>query len=199
MSIPKFNNVPNKLIITEDGREVFEARDATVCIPVIAFDKNNDIYILLSRRGIGTPNYQHHINLVCGYLDYNESLDDAARRELWEEVGLNVQDIPKENILYNIQEMPWELKSKPDHSKQNVTARFGLVLKYDKVEDFPVLSIEYCEKDEVTEARWYTHEEALTLVSSEEDCDPLVVDKWAFNHYELYRRWVEKVKSFNFN
>lgn len=195
MEKPVFNNVENECTRTEDGREVFLARDCAISVPVSVMDSEGNLFVLVSKRGEDTPNYQFHINLVCGYLDRNETLVEAAKRELWEEVGLHVDAIPKENIIYDIDQLPWAIGDKSFTGKQNVTMRFGLLAKFDSVEDFPKLTIENAMEGEVLTAEWVSHEEAMKFLEATEETDPHTQDVWAFNHHKVFREWVDKIDS----
>lgn len=193
MEKPVFNNTPNECVKTEDGRTVFLSRSPAIAIPVMAMDSEDQLYVLLSRRGTGTPDFKHHYNFVCGYVDYDETVQGAVKRELWEEVGLNVDAIPDKNVIYGIQDLPWAMNSTPDNSKQNITLRFGLFLQYETEDELPSLSTEYCEPNEVSEVVWVTVEEALNILPSNSKADPLKEKVWAFNHYDVCREWLDLV------
>lgn len=121
---PIFNNVENECHHLKGGRLVFLSPSPAVCVPVTAVTEDGNIHVLISRRGSGTPNYKHSYNLVCGYLDHKEEVQEAAKRELWEEVGLHVDAIKEENIIYSIDQLPWAINSAKDTS--NLSLRFGL-------------------------------------------------------------------------
>lgn len=194
MTNPVFNNKENEFTKTEDGRPIFISRSIAVCVPVTAQTSDGKIYDLISQRGSGTPNYQYHYNLVCGYLDHNEDLHEAARRELFEETGLDVSAIPKQNVIYNIEQRAWSEKSKPDHGMQNVTMRYGLYLKFDNVSQLPMLSNEHCEENEVIESLWIERKQGLRIPARSDGIDPQSEKVWAFNHFDVYREWIDKVQ-----
>lgn len=194
MNKPVFKNRENEQTKTEDGRTIFLSRSCAICVPVAARDSSGQLYLLLSRRGENTPNFQHAYNHVCGYLDYNETLEEAAKRELWEEVGLNVDALEKEKVLYPIETSPWSINSKPEGSVQNVTIRFGLFFECETKSDLPQLSTDYCEEGEVSEAVWLEYEEALKIISFD-GTDPLKEKQWAFNHFDICREWLDKINN----
>lgn len=74
------------------------------------------LYILISKRGSGTPNYQGYWNCPCGYLDYNETTAEACSREIAEETNLNVN--PKNLFLFDFTDKP------EDSESQNITFNY---------------------------------------------------------------------------
>jgi 8-oxo-dGTP pyrophosphatase MutT (NUDIX family) len=193
MEKPIFKNKENEFVELKDGRWVHLSRSPSICVPILAQTSDGSLYALISQRGSGTPNYQYHYNMVCGYLDYDEDFYEAVKRELWEEAGLNAEAIPKEDILYSIEQLPWAIKSTPNGA-QNVTHRYGFFFKVDTKEDLPNLSIDYCEPNEVIESIWVTHEEAMLISDNKNnELNPEKERVWAFNHHEVYREWFDKV------
>ena len=57
----------------------FSRSNAVVCV-TFAKDLDGIVYVLASDRGEGTPDpeFVGAWNLVCGYLDFNETLEEAA-------------------------------------------------------------------------------------------------------------------------
>lgn len=192
---PSFKNRENECTKTEDGRTVFLSRSNAVCVPVTAILSNGEMYVLMSRRGEGTPDYQHHFNLVCGYLDNDETLAEAAIREVWEETGFYTEAVDKSHVIFDIKKMPWDIGDNPKPgTRQNITHRFGFIFKINTLNDLPPLTTDNCEKGEVSEVVWMNHKDVLNILSSNEKGDPKLYNIWAFNHYDLYRIWAEKVK-----
>ena len=192
MKIPQFNNKENELVELKDGRMTYLSRHVAVCISITALDKEGNKYALVSRRGIKTPNYQGYINITCGYLDYNETIEEAAKRETWEETGVNLDAIPKENIIYGIENQPWRIGSIPKGS-QNITIHHGVILKFKSKKDFPKLTNKYAEKEEVGELYWMPHDEVLSI--KETGDNPYDELTFAFNHYYIYRDWNKIVEE----
>jgi len=191
VKVPTFNNKPNECVTLADGRTVFLSRSTAVCVAVTAL-VNGKLYTLVSHRGKGVPNYQYHQNLICGYLDYNETLHEAALREVWEETGFDISSINK-GIVYGIQNPPWAISDLPKGKVQNITHRYGFVFKVDSLDDLPTLSNAYSEKDEVITSEWVSHKDLLLLL----DNNPEEPEKsWAFNHFFVYREWVSLIKGF---
>ncbi|WP_412540561.1 NAD(+) diphosphatase [Longispora sp. K20-0274] len=68
--------------------------------PVVLVLIRRDDHVLLARHS-----YAHSDMwaLVAGYVEYGETLEEAARREVWEEVGIEVED------LSYVDSQPWTL------------------------------------------------------------------------------------------
>jgi 8-oxo-dGTP pyrophosphatase MutT (NUDIX family) len=99
----KFNNRQNECIThPETKRPVFLSRSVAVVIRVIKGDQ-----VLLVKRGTSVSDTGKWC-MPCGYLDYDETLKEAAMRELYEETGYianpdnfimkSVDDNPSSNL-----------------------------------------------------------------------------------------------------
>ena len=149
-------------------REYWISRSIAVVIFVFARDIYNQEYILAEQRGSGTPDpeYIGKYCVPCGYLDYDETIVQAAQRELMEETGLNfpITDFK----LLNINDLPKSDK------RQNVTFRY-IVNSNVPIEDLSKLfTTKNSEKDEV---------ESIKFIKLK-DIDNY---EWAFNHQELIK------------
>lgn len=194
----QFNNVENKKIKSTCGGEYFISRSVAVSVPVIALNKNNEAFVLVSRRGSGVPDFKGCMNLVCGYLDHNETLVEACKRELYEEVGLSYDSIKPENILYALDNKNWDIHSTPT-GRQNVTVRYGVVLRYDSITEFPQLTNENCEPSEVDDIYWMRLKDALEMQEYTIKENPYEKNIWAFNHYDVIREWISFLNENGFD
>lgn len=141
------------------GKEYWISRSAAVIVIAVVDDK-----FIAVKRGKGTPDPEFVGSwcLPCGYVDYDETLREAAARELKEETGIVVN--PKNLHLVDIGDDPKSDK------RQNITFVYLTFLP-----ETSQTSNEGAEKDEVDDIRWFTKEEALET-------------NWAFNHIELIKR-----------
>lgn len=174
----KFNNKPNLSHKLPDGRTIWESRSVAVNGVILATLKDNheDVFILCSRRGPSAADFPGLMNLVAGYLDWDESAPEAFIRECWEEVGLNIKNIlyDRENVIRNDIAQPWYVASQPDQNRQNVSLRYGLVFQVDSVDDLPELTLEHNEiEGEAEDPMWLR----LSEFGSYSD--------WAFNHDQV--------------
>ena len=153
------NNFP----VIVDDKEYWVSRSiATVVLIVV-----NDEYIVAVQRGEGTPDpeYIGKWCLPCGYLDYNETVEECAIREVYEETGLTLTDVK----LVNINSDPYSDK------RQNVTFRYISEIKGLSIQDIKwCLSSKNSEEDEVMK---------IDLIKIS-DIDSY---QWAFNHKYLIK------------
>jgi 8-oxo-dGTP pyrophosphatase MutT (NUDIX family) len=131
--------------IKRNGEEYWVSRSSTVFLHVYCKNSNGDWCILMSQRG---KNMRHggNWNVAGGYLDYGETLEQAAVRECYEECGVNV----KGTKLINC-------GATSDNLYRSVRHRFACIL--DGVTDNYPPSMENCEgygteKQEVQNVGW---------------------------------------------
>lgn len=132
---------PNKCIKDENGREQWISRSAVVIPIVFKLDEESgDIFTLVEKRG---PAVSHPGEWCCpcGYLDWDEDLKDACRREVKEETGL---DLDPKNILFV------EVDGNPKNSRQNIDLWY--MCWTEKGKDFDKSKIET--NDEILDVRW---------------------------------------------
>lgn len=185
----KFNNRANLRHELPDGRVIWESRSVAVNGVILATikDSPNEVRILCSERGPAVEDYPGLMNLVAGYIDWDESATEAFIRECWEEVGLNMYesifDNPKCSVLRNDLHQPFEVSSAPDQNRQNVSLRFGMVVQFETVDDLPELSLEHNEiEGEAKDPQWMNLMEFGSYA-----------DKWAFNHDKVIMRYLNLV------
>lgn len=156
------------IVNPEDNKEYWISRAIAVVVFVFAKDADGRYYILSVERGTGTPDpeFVGAQCVPCGYLDFDETIVQAAQRELMEETGLN---FPTSDFkLVSINDNP------SDDKRQNITFRY-IVNSLVPMEDLLKL-ITPCnsEKDEVA---------AINFIG----LDYISNFKWAFNHNKLIK------------
>lgn len=154
------------------GREHWISRSIAAVVCIIAKDKSGDEYVLAVQRGKGTPDpeYVGKYCMPCGYLDYDETIAQAAQREVKEETGLTfpVTDFK----LVTINDNPF------DDKRQNVTFRY-LVKSDILVNELELMfTTKNSEKDEVSSIRF------IKLSNIE-------LYEWAFNHETLIKEIIK--------
>jgi 8-oxo-dGTP pyrophosphatase MutT (NUDIX family) len=164
-----------------NGRVVWESRSVAV-VGVIMVYKGTIPYVLVSRRGPNSADFQGKMNLVAGYLDWDETGTQALIRECWEETGFDVMKYTSKFIVsLNNLENPWSVNTLPTTNHQNVTLRYGILMKMSKTDEFPSLTTEYNEiEGEIENPQWLL----LSEVQNHE---------WAFDHdivIQSYNRYL---------
>lgn len=172
----KFKNRHNP-VHKIDGKEVWESRSVAVnCVVLSKIE--NDLYVLIGKRGKGMPDAVGKWNVPGGYLDWDESGTEAAYREIWEEAGLY---IPDQNIIINNLLNPWYVNTYPGENKQNIALRYGCVIS-PIGGILPKLSDENSEPDEIEELKWVN-------VNDIDDYD------FAFNHDTVIKQYLNLIKK----
>jgi 8-oxo-dGTP pyrophosphatase MutT (NUDIX family) len=171
MTASRFHHRPNQQVDLVDGRTIWESRAPAVAVVVVSWDPTTGAPLaLVQRRGTGVdlPGLRC---LVCGYLDWEESMPDAVRRELSEEAGIDLAPLEARGAA-KLHEHPVLLDSAPSAHQQNVTAYFLVEL------EAPVpCGPQNAEPDEV-EAVWWMPLDAAQIDEA----------TWAFGHGEVLRR-----------
>lgn len=175
MNFKNKKNVPHLI----NDSVIWESRSVAVVCVFIVIDDNDNEYVLASKRGSGMPDFQGKMNLVCGYLDWDESSYEAVLRETWEESGFDVKKYMKKfKVLNNDLQNPWFVNSVPTKPRQNVTLRHGLVLKMSKNDILPELTTQYNEtENESEDPTWIPIKDVYKY-------------DWAFEHDKLIQDYL---------
>jgi 8-oxo-dGTP pyrophosphatase MutT (NUDIX family) len=162
---PPFKNRPNARHTLPDGRVLYESRSVAVTAVVVAYEAlSREHFVVVGRRGPAVDLAGLHC-LVCGYLDWDESLADAVRREVWEEAALDLRELERIGRA-SVPDQPVFVQSVPSAHRQNVTARFVIEL-----DGRAPLGTQNAEPEEVASIAWLPVTRAAV--------DELA---WAFNH-----------------
>lgn len=160
MSNPIFKNRQNELVTTTDGRRLFHSRSVAVVLVLVARDANGRMYFAIEKRGnkpgLDKPGLWC---LPCGYLDWDENGYDAVRREVWEEIGLDLKQYQNEVLDGTFLDQPWFVKTEPGDNRQNVTLRYSMVIFQEELPK--LIPNNACEPGEVAEAVWALHSDIL--------------------------------------
>jgi 8-oxo-dGTP pyrophosphatase MutT (NUDIX family) len=116
--------------------------------------------------------------LSCGYIDWNENGYDACRREIWEELGLNVLELDIDS-----DGQPWYVNTEPgNNSRENISLHYWWY-RLKPFDILPELSGDNCEPGEVEDVRWFPLDEAMRL-------------DLAFTHNDILKRWKAKFSKY---
>ena len=151
----------------KDGKTYWYSR-AIVCVSaVFCKDEDNNIYILANQRGTATNKEVGKWNMPVGFLEFDETTQQCAAREIFEETGVRV----------NFKNLKLQsINSLPDGSTQDVGFRYYTILQ-GTIDDYPIDTSNQ-EKNEVLTAKWI-------------DLRQLDDYDWAWNHREL----IDRIKS----
>lgn len=162
---PTFKNKQNTAHKLKSGETIFNSRSVAVAAIVCGWDeKSKNWHVVLGKRGAAVDQ-SGKWGYVCGYLDWDETLLEAVKREVWEEAGIDLTALEiKEDA--NICEQPFFVQSTMDDARQNVTCRYFVQINH-----LTPLTVENAEKNEISETRW------VPLLKKE-----LIKFDFAFNH-----------------
>lgn len=159
-------NTPNKPYKTTCGKTIWHSRSVACVVTVFVKleSESENTYCLLVKRGKNVDNNPNKLCLPCGYIDWDEDGLHCANRELFEETGLVISDLPVAAVHYDglfgftdyeDQPQPWFVNSDPTRDElQNVSLYFGefLTLNSDKL---PTLTSENNDGEgEIQELMW---------------------------------------------
>lgn len=162
----KFKNKPSECLDLANGEKIWKSRSVAVVGHVFCKVPDEELSILMVKRGRGSADNIGKWCLPCGYLDWNETGHDAITREIWEETGVNVIQAAKDAIKVNYNGIkdvnPWKVNTDPDDDVlQNISLHYGVTLKSEKYPEFEKKS--GGEENEVDEIRWVPIEEVKDL------------------------------------
>jgi len=167
----KFNNRQNKIVKDDDGKVHWISRSLAVVVVIIL----NGEKVLLVKRGRRVKQSGKWCN-PCGYLDWDETAEECAVREIFEETGL---DITKCKIVKNFMDKPYEIITHPgNNNKQDVAIHFGALIESD-IE--PFITTKYAEPGESDDVKWV-------------DLKDLNNYRFAFNHNERIEKFLNLIK-----
>ena len=176
------DNVGGGIECTEDyvilplskKRTLYDGRYCAVSGFVLIYD--GCWKVLANKRGEGAPDYKHCWNVVCGFLEADETDREGISREVLEETGYIID--PKDWKFQGVETDPAVCNN------GNVSLRFTTIANQSTKRDVS----EGGEANEV------------------EDCKFIPLDNideydWAFNHFDLIPKmfkkltWLEKTKA----
>lgn len=171
----KFPSTPNRCVIV-DGEEIWISRSVTV-LAILVVICAGKAYVPLNKRGPDLPSEVGKWGLAGGYLDYDETIGGALMREVWEELGLDLEELQAHHRLVGSLDQPSLVFSEPQRS-QNVTMHYPLMVFLNEGAELPVLNPQVS-KGEVTDVDWFPLEIVLEM-------------ELAFRHQDSLRRCLGK-------
>lgn len=183
----EFKNRPNKSyripIDRTHDKIIWESRSVAVNCVILVWKKYDfNPYILVSERGPKASDFNGFQNVIAGYLDWDETGFEAVLRETWEESGLNLLKLLKDNFINfgNYQE-PWSVRSDPSQNRQNVSLRYGISVTLKGDNELPILTTNNNEVvGETVNPQWIRESDIHNF-------------KWAFNHDKLIEDFIKHI------
>ena len=159
LKIGKKNDMELIEIVDENGNftgqvmDKEEAHDKNLLHNEVGiFIINDDGKVLLQKRSANKRFSPNKWGLCAGHVDAYETLEDAALREIKEEVGLDVT--PKELIPYGEREITI--------SDSNSHITYFYYVKCNKKEDEFII-----QEEELSEVKWFNIDEIITMIKDE--------------------------------
>lgn len=141
------NNFP----VTVNGKEYWISRSLAVAVSVYGF-VDNKLCILANKRGPGLPNNVGKWNVVSGFIDYNETIEQCCKREVWEETGIDISTCELHRM---------SIEDDPKRDGQVILFRYICFIYKDKGKDIMkgkmlvnALTTEHSEPNEVSDLKW---------------------------------------------
>lgn len=136
-----FNNKQNTRVKDVSGKGHWVSRSVVVVVMLVWKS-----HFLLVRRGPAVMQTGYYC-MPCGYLDWDETVEECAFREVWEETGI---DLSKYVNVKNIK--PSYIISDPKASrKQDISFNFIIELNSEKQPEF---DLDIVDKGETTDIQW---------------------------------------------
>lgn len=182
-TVPMFGNTPNEEVKLQDGRTVWLSRSMAV-VGIVFAEVDGVPHLLIAQRGSGAADNHGKWNIPCGYLDYDETLKQAAAREIYEETGvyLNIAEQFQGSMIFTNDDPRKD-------ARQNVSFwyKFMLNKKFKTVSDLPLPNTDNSEMNEVGGVKWVPF------------CkDELDKYEFAFNHRERLEEFARTSGSTGF-
>ena len=179
--MPTMNNFP----IVIEGQEFWISR--SVSVEGFIFTIDSGLRVLANKRGKSCPNEVGKWNCPCGYLDYNETVEQACLREVKEETNLTVGP--------SLLNFLW-IDSTPKGRTQNVSIAFwafslsyaGQTITGEFADNGEVDDVEWIGLDELDKYDWAFQHNYTIMRIALEHLSPMLSE-------EIIRRFKEQLKE----
>lgn len=134
--------IRNTFITDKNGHEYYSGRYGVALGIVIAIEENCS-YILASKRGVGANGHNGEWNLPVGFIEFGESGEEAASREVFEETTIL---IPSSKFCFHSVYCP--------ANSNTIALRYITYLKHKKSIQYKVMNNTGGEPEEVSDIKW---------------------------------------------
>lgn len=164
----------NQPCYDKDGNELgWFSRSVAVAIFIFR-RKGNKLQVLLEKRGKGAADNIGKYCSVCGYVEFDDTLEETCKREAMEETGFDI-DMNKLTLI--------GINSSPKENNQNITVRYEYFA--DENEDFNLKKAIGGEKDEVETVKWFDVGNFVDDYTLKVDVYKMYEMDFAFNHEHI--------------
>lgn len=173
-----------KVTSKENGKEYWISRANAVVGIVYTRDSNDRVMFLVSKRGSGCPDHVGKWSVTCGYLDWGETRKEAVKRELYEELGLNLEIYPNEAIDHFC-----TIDDPSRDVRENIVSRY--LIHVDYIATRKKLADKEINCDTVSRGGEPNEVDDIKFVPAE-DIDSY---DWAFNHDQVLKEILEYLET----
>lgn len=175
----KYMSAEEQEFIKNYKADAFERPSVTADIVVFTLDEDDDLNLLLIRRK-GFP-YKNHWAIPGGFLEVGkESIDDTAKRELYEETGLNINNIYLKQ-LYTF--------GNPDRDPRThvISVAYTALI--------PKSQLDICAGDDASDARLFKIRYDVNGILFVNDTVSLDESQLAFDHADIVRTAITRIRG----
>lgn len=130
--------------VEKDGKTYWVSRSVAAVVNVYA-KINGEWCVLANERGSGLPNNVGKWNCPSGYLDYGETIRQAAIREVFEETGITLMNSEGLELM--------EVDDNPTKENQTILFRYRYIVSpLNQIIGY--LTDKYSEPDEINDIKW---------------------------------------------
>ncbi len=139
-----FDNVPNYPVL-DGGNERWISRS----VVIVALIKWHDQVLIVKRADNENITMGGFWCMPCGYLDWNETIEEAVVREVYEETGIDIRK-------YNHTKEMVEINSELTGRKQDIS--FHWLIEVDGDIPLPQIDLSVLDPEETVDAKWVAWE-----------------------------------------
>jgi ADP-ribose pyrophosphatase YjhB (NUDIX family) len=182
-----FTNRENERVELADGRVVWLSRATAVVASIYMEDDNGNWFVAMVKRGKCLPDEVGKWVMPCGYVDWDEDVPTASKREVYEETGLNIDEIMNSDYhFYHSDYFTGQatlVTSKPKgDAKQNISHHFVLAASVEVLPEFDMSLIDPA--GEVADIKWIPFTDLGEMEENEQI---------GFSHFTRIQDFVEKL------
>jgi 8-oxo-dGTP diphosphatase len=148
----------------EDGKKYWISRSVATSAFIFKV-KDGQLYVLTEIRGSNMHDFPGMRCVPCGYVNWDETVEDACIREVYEETGLKID---KRELIFE------GINSDPSTNRQNISIHYSIPLTDDELlsisderggEINEVAKLEWVNVDNLPNDFCFNHDKFITQYS----------------------------------